>query len=373
MGEQMRRAILVVSAIAIAACHRQSPPPPPAPVVSFTVHAAAGEGDSLPYPVEVQARYSNALSFRVGGKLIERRVRLGDAVHQGEIVARLDASDAQKQAASARAALAAAEHRLQYAKQQLDRDQAQFAAQLIAENQLEQTEDAYSTALAARDQAADQQVIAENTRRYHALVADHDGLITSENADTGQVVSAGQAIYGLAWSDATDAVLDAAASDVSRMRVGQAATVTFPSLEGRSFPAKVREVAPAADPASRTYRVKLTLEDPASDVRLGMTGDATLAPATSGRSDSRFSIPATALFHQDKDPAVWLVRGNEIELKPVQVAKYGERAVIVAGGLSEGDVIVAAGVHTVFAGERVKPVKPLFADDNAGGGPGTKP
>src|SRR5262249_6572778 len=150
------------------------------------------------------------MSFRVPGKLIERRVRLGDTVRKGQVLARLDDIDAQKQAASAQAALDAAEHRLTYARQQLERDQAQAAHNLIATNQLEQTQDAFSAAAAGRDQAAAQWVVARNTLRYNTLMADHDGVITSENADTGQFVSAGQAVYGLAWSGDTDVILDAA-------------------------------------------------------------------------------------------------------------------------------------------------------------------
>src|SRR6202043_1802696 len=132
--------------------------------------------------------------------------------------------------------------------------------------------------LAAREQSAAQLVVARNTLRYNTLVVDHDGVITSENADTGQVVAAGQAIYGLAWSGDTDVTLDAAASDLGRIAVGQTASVTFPALPGRRFDARVREITPAADPQSRTYRVKLTLAQPGQVVRLGMSGDAILSP-----------------------------------------------------------------------------------------------
>src|ERR1700736_4882328 len=266
-----------LAVLALGACHRQAPPDAaPAIVLASPVHSdrGVGAGESMRYPVEAAARYSNAMSFRVAGKLIERKVRLGDAVHKGQVIARLDAVDAQKQAASAHAALDAGEHRLVFAKQQLDRDQAQFAQNLIAANQLEQTQDAYAAALAGRDQSAAQLVVARNTWGYNTLTADHDGVITSEDADTGQVVSAGQAVYGLAWSGDTDVILDAAADDLGRVVIGQTASVTFPALRGRRFEARVREVAPAADPQSRTYRVKLTLNEPGAAVRFGMTGDA---------------------------------------------------------------------------------------------------
>jgi RND family efflux transporter MFP subunit len=338
-------------------------------VVAGVVHPRAdAAADVIRYPAEVVARYSNFMSFRVAGQLIERDVRLGDRVRQGQVVARLEPSDAVKQSESARASLEAAEHRLLYAKQQLERDRAQAAQNLIATTQLEQTQDAYVAALAARDQATAQRTISVNALGYQSLKAEHDGFITSENADTGQVVSAGQQIYGLAWTGDTDVVLDAAASDLARIAVGQAATVTFPSLPGTQLHAHVREIAPAADPQSRTYRVKLTLLSPGKDVHLGMTGDVTLTPLAAvgvARASTDFEIPATALFHDGPAPAVWLIRSDStLELRRVAVLRYEEQSVVLGGGLNDGDNIVLAGVHTVYAGERVQAVKPLFAADS---------
>ena len=383
-------AATALAATALAGCHgKPAAQAPPAAVMALPVHAYSGAdgGRSLRYPIEAAARYSNIMSFRVAGKIVERTFRLGDAVHRGTVVARLDAADAEKQAAAARAALDAAEHRLTFARQTLDRDTAQFAQHLIAESALEQTQDAYSGARSARDQAADQWVVARNALQYHALVADHDGMITSENADTGQYIAAGQAVYGLAWTGDIDVDLDAAAADLGKMSIGQPAAVTFPALPGRSFAARVREVAPAADPQSRTYRVKLTLAggQGADAVRLGMTGDAVLAPASSDGASSggdhpagdsaraaaaatpMFKIPATAIFHQGGAPAVWVIRAADstLELRPVSVRTYTDRGAVVTGGLAEGDSLVLAGVHTVFAGQHVRAVKPLFADDGA--------
>lgn len=370
--------LLAAGSSLLAACHHAPPPAAPAALVlALPVHSDASNGTGVVHhPVEVTARYSNVISFRVPGKLIERRVRLGDPVKQGQVIARLDPLDAQKQEASAKAALAAAVHRLAYAQQQLDRDKAQSEQNLIAANQLEQTQDAFSAALAARDQAAAQWVVARNSLQYNTLAADHDGVITSENADTGQVVAAGQAVYGLAWTGDTDVILDAAESELGRISIGQAATVTFPALPNQQFAARVREIAPAADPQSRTYRVKLTMTQPAQAVRLGMTGDATLsavAPADGTDPPPTYTVPATALFHKDNGPAVWVVEGNSstLQLRPVKVGRYSDRDTLITAGLNEGDVVVLAGVHTVYAGERVNPVKPLFdGQDNIDGAAG---
>jgi membrane fusion protein, multidrug efflux system len=156
---------VVLAALALSACRQQAPlAAAPVPVVASRVHAdSEGDAGNLHYPVEAAARYSTVMSFRVAGKLIERRVRLGDPVHQGQVIARLDPIDAEKQVVGAQAVLDAAEHRLTFAKQQIDRDQAQFAQNLIAANQLEQTQDAYAAALAGREQAAAQLVVARNT------------------------------------------------------------------------------------------------------------------------------------------------------------------------------------------------------------------
>jgi len=358
-------ASLVALAGLLSGCHTHpAATPSPVAVVTYTVHAS-DDTDPPSYPAEVAPRYSNPLSFRVPGKVIARRVRLGDQVTAGEVLAQLDPTDQQRQVVSAKAALAAAAHRLHYAKQQLDRDQAQFSRELIAANQLEQTEDVYATALAARDQAAAELTVQENALRYHTLTADHDGVITSEDVDTGQVVSAGQPVYQLAWSGDVDIVIDVAARDASRIAIGQDARVALPSLDGQALDARVREMAPAADPQSRTFVVKLTLRDPPRSIRLGTIGEATLLPPE-GRTPAReIDIPSTALFHKGPRPAVWVLEGTQprLALRAVTVQSYRDRSVILTDGLRDGERIVAAGVHTVFVGERVTPFVDTFDAD----------
>jgi multidrug efflux system membrane fusion protein len=367
---QPRVGLALCVLLSLSACERHAPAAAPiSVVVALPIHAqTATASESLRFPAEVASRYTNVMSFRVAGKLLEREVRLGDSVRQGQILARLDPADAQQQCASAQSALDAAKHRLGFAQQQLDRDRAQDAQNLIAANQLEQTQDSFTAALDARDQAAAQLAIAQNALQYNTLRAEHDGVITSENADTGQVVAAGQAVYGLAWSGDTDVTIDAPESRLSAIAVGSQASVSFPALPNRHFEARVREIAPAADPQSRTYRVKLTLTPPDRDVRLGMTGEATLAPAAQQLSAapavnaSTFVVPATAIFHQGAKPAVWVVRPKDstLELRVVTTSRYDDRTATVIDGLRDGEQVVLAGVHTVYAGEPVHPVAPLF-------------
>src|SRR5579864_8985062 len=164
----------VLGALVLGACaKKQAAAAAPAVVLAEPVHAAsAGAAEARRYPVEVAARYSNPMSFRVPGKIVERTVRLGDTVRKGQVVARLDPADALKQEATARAALEAAEARLLFARQQLERDTAQSAKNLISTRDLEQTQDAFAAAKAAREQAADELVIAHDNAQYTTLVAD---------------------------------------------------------------------------------------------------------------------------------------------------------------------------------------------------------
>ncbi|HEX7935833.1 MAG TPA: efflux RND transporter periplasmic adaptor subunit [Paraburkholderia sp.] len=374
-----RRAVFALAAagvVALSACSKhEAAAPEPRPVVAVAVHADGNTSPVTSLPGEVQARYSTPLSFRVGGKIVERRVRLGDVVKNGQIVARLDPADAQKNAASAAAQLAAAQHGYTYAKQQLDRDEAQAKENLIAPAQLEQTTNAYASAAAQRDQAAQQAALSKDQLQYTTLVADHAGVITAEQADTGQNVSAGQAVYSLAWSGEVDVVCDVPESALAGLAPGQTANVTLGALPGRTFTARVRELSPAADPQSRTYRAKLTLDHPGPDVRLGMTADVALSPASASASASAsaegqhgfFLLPATALFHDGAQPAVWVVRAadNALELRRVTVARYNERTIVVSRGLKDGERVVLQGVHTVSAGEKVRAIAPLHPEDFA--------
>lgn len=359
--------LLVLGVAALAACGKQKEaPPPPRPVVSMTVHPDGG-GVGPTYPGEIEARNATPLSFRVNGKIIERSVRLGDSVKPGQTLARLDPADFEKNAASAQAQFDAAQHRLVFAKQQLDRDTAQSAASLIARAQLEQTQDAYASAAAQRDQAQQQLALAKNQLRYTQIVADHAGVITAENADTGQNVQAGQAVYQLAWTGDIDVVCDLPERAVAALHTGDIAQVTLGALPGRHYTARLRELAAAADPQSRTWRAKLTLEHADADVRLGMTANVAFAAPSEASASAVFTVPATALFHDGEAPAIWVVHApdNVLQLRRVRIARYDARTITVAGGLQDGERIVLQGVHTVHAGEQVRPVAPLHPEDFA--------
>jgi membrane fusion protein, multidrug efflux system len=362
-----RRALLPLALLgallALAGCGRKAPESTAGvPVIALPVQAADGQTGGR-FPGEIHARYEMPLSFRIAGQLASRAVNTGDVVKQGQALAQLDPKDAADQLSSAQAALAAAEHRLLFATQQRDRDEAQARQNLISQQQLEQTQDAYASALAGRDQAQQQLELARNQSRYTTLVADHDGVITSRQADVGQVLAAGQQVFGFAWSGEREVYVDVPESRIDGVAVGQGASMSLPALPGRTYAAHVREVSPSADAQSRTYQVKLTLEPSAAALPLGMTAEVALQARQTTAATVR--IPATALFHQDEHPAVWVVRpaDSTLELRPVAVLRYGERDVLIGAGLKPGERIVMQGVHTVAVGEKVAPIAPPHPED----------
>jgi membrane fusion protein, multidrug efflux system len=357
---------LAVAAAALAllpACSKHAAPAEPArAVIALPVQTVDG-ALAAQFPGEVHSRFEMPLSFRVAGQLLARSARLGDNVKKGQVLAKLDDADALKVQAQAAAAFDAAEHRLTFATQQRDRDEAQAAQNLISQLQLDQTRDAYASALAGRDQARQQLALAQAQLRYNTLLADNDGTITSEQAEVGQVLAAGQPVFGFAWSGERDVFFSVPEGQLAGVSIGQPATVTLVALPGKSYSGRVRDISPAADPQARTYRVKLALDTAGQQLPLGMT--AQVALSAKAQSGPLVRIAATALFHDKEQPAVWVVRPSDstLELRRVTVERYGERDVLVSAGLAAGERVVMQGVHAVAAGEKVEPVAPPHPED----------
>ncbi len=350
-----RLAAIACSTLVLAACGKHETDVVRQKQVSVVkVSASSGPGQ-WQVPGQVGAREETTLSFRTDGKIIERAVRVGDQVAKDQVLAQLDPVPARQGHDSAQAQLAAARKGLEFATSQRKRDQQQARAQLISRAQLEQSENAYAQAKAALTQAEQQAAQASDRLSYTKLKAMHAGVITAEHAQTGQNVAPGQPVYSLAWSEGKDVIGDIPERLLASVSVGQQASVRLNALPDQVFPATVREIAPAADPVSRTFRVKLTLDPGAVQARLGMTASIVFTYPDDEGAPPRFSLPATALFHDGDVPAVWLVQqpDSTLVLRQVTVISQGANTVEVSGDLKPGDMVVAQGVHTVSKGMKV--------------------
>jgi RND family efflux transporter MFP subunit len=362
--------LLALAAVcaALAACGAREPaepPPRPAPTVVVRPDAQAAGWTA---PGVIAAPESTPLSFRQAGLILRRHAGLGDAVRAGQVLAELDPGPWRQNLESAQAAQRAAREALDVAERQGRRDQAQGREGLIAQAQAEQTRGQLAQARARYEQASQALAHARDQMAYTRLAAGHEGVIVAEQASTGQNVAAGQSVYTLAWGDGLEAVVDLPARRVAGIEPGRMAEVEPVALPGVRLPARVREVARAADPATLGFRVKLRLDAPPPALRLGMTATVRFqAPEAAG---ARYTLPATALFHQGDRPAVWVVDAQgALAPRAVEVAAYGADTVTVSAGLEPGQVVLAQGAHTVSEGQRVEavPYRPRAAAPSGDG------
>lgn len=350
----MKVPIALVAAALLAGC--SGPPPaekPPRAVLVRTV-VDTGEAPSLSvYTGEVKARYEADLAFRIGGKIIERRVDVGARVQRGQVLARLDPLDAQLAANAAGAQVAAAEADTALARAELARSESLHARNFVSATALDSRRTALQAAEARLRQARAQAASAGNQAQYAALVSDHEGVVTAAPAEVGQVVAAGQAVLRVARPDEREVLIYLPESRIGGLQVGAPAMVRAWAQPGHDFPAQVREIAPAADAATRSYAVRVSVKGADAALPLGSTASVAFAAT----SDMQALLPLTAVTRNDDHATVWLVDESS-QLRPVEVqaGEYREDGVVIRAGLPPGARIVLTGVHRLVAGETVRAV-----------------
>ncbi len=333
----------------VAGCHEVVVPSKP-PVVKVQQVKFTETADEENYSGVVKGRYETNLSFQVGGKIISRNVQTGDIVHAGEILMTLDPKDIVEQSHSAAAQVSSAQAQLQLAKANLDRYTELFKSEAIAAAVLDQYKTQYDAALAAYDAAVAQARQSQNALEYTHLTANADGIISNVNAEIGQVVAAGQTVLTLVQTNEFDVVVDIPENKISSVQIGQRVTIKFWAT-GDAVVGNVREISPMADSASRTFTVKISLPD-VPNIRLGMT--ASVSPV-SENSSSAIILPLSAIYQTGDVAKVWLVDGDKVSLRQVEVSAFDENSVRVRG-LKSGDKVVVAGVHKLRDGQQVRTV-----------------
>jgi len=338
--------------VTLAACAGE-PPPEPAPRPVLVTRPGAPAAASSSFAGEVRAREESPLAFRVGGKLLERRVDVGDHVRAGDVLAVLDGGDLQAQARAAQARLSAAQAELGRARA----DQARFAElareQLVSRSTLDAHNAAAVAAQGQVDAARADLDLAGNQLGHGQLRAPADGVIAGREAEAGQVVGAGQTIFTLA-ADGPREIAFSLPEGAHGVELGQLVQVTLWSQPGRSWPGRIRELAPAADPASRTFAARATVEAPGATLQLGQSARVHLP----GDSAAALSLPLPALQRSGSTVAVFVVdpATSTLKLQPVRVARHGSDQVAISEGIGADDWVVAAGGHLLRAGQKVTPV-----------------
>jgi multidrug efflux system membrane fusion protein len=306
------------------------------------------------YAGEVRARYESVLGFRIAGKVQVRNVDVGARVRKGDVIAELEPQDAELALSSAQAQVAWAKADLALAKAELDRHAAMLQKKYISQALFDARQNAYDAAAARLKQAQAQAAVAANQAGYTALRADADGVITDVNIEAGQVVAAGQPVVTLAHDGDMEVAIDVPESRIAVFQPQQPVVVEIWAQDNARVAGTIRELAPEADATSRTYAVRVTLDD-ASKVQLGMTARVFL---NAGDAPQALLLPLAALHEKDGAPAVWVLdaRTRAVKLAPVKIGAYREDGVTIVEGLGPQQWVVAAGVHKLSEGQVVKPV-----------------
>jgi len=354
-----RTATLVVLAALLAACgNGEKVSQPPRPVLVARADAATGHGaDGLSaYAGEIRAREEAALSFRVGGKLVRRLVDVGDRVRKGDLLAELDPGDLRLQVEALQAELAAADAQLARARADHARTASLSRDQLVSRSALDQQTAALRAAEGQARAARAQFDLSRNQAAYSQLRAPQDGVVASRQVEAGQVVAAGQPVFGLAADGGREVAFALPESGIRDFKVGQAVVIELWSTQGERIPGRIREIAPAADPQARTYAARATLEGDAARVDLGQSARVYIPAALSGDA---LRLPLSALHRGDKGQAVvWTVdpKVNKARRVPVRIGPYAADGVAVLSGLKPTEWVVMAGGHLLHDGQPVLPV-----------------
>src|SRR6202140_1775887 len=350
-------ASLAFLAISLAGCNGTvaEKATPSRPVLVATVHYEA-ESPERSFVGTIKPRIETDMGFRVPGKVAKRLVKVGQTVDVGQPLATLDEVDLKLQAEQADAEFHAATGVLAQAAAAEQRARDLRAKGWATDAQLDQAKAAGDEARARLNRAQRSVELTNNSLSYATLAADTRGVVTATLIDAGQVVASGQTAIRVARFAEKEAVVAIPETLLGRAKDG-AATVTLWSEPNKKYAAKLREIAPAADPATRTYLAKFSLPGAGENVSLGMTATLTLADPLTERVAR---LPLSALYNQGGDPSFYVVDATgDVARKPVAVKSYESNNVVISGGVEEGAKIVALGVQKLDPAEKVRVVSSL--------------
>jgi RND family efflux transporter MFP subunit len=346
-----RLVALAAIAALLAGCSAPADPPPPAlrTVSAITVTATElGSTGTLAGEIRAQRQYD--LAFRTSGRIIERLAEVGDHLTTGQVLARLDPQDLEANAALAAASVSAAEAQVEQASATFTRVEALFKQGLTTRARFDQARTSLESAKAVLTAAQSQKAAADEAVTYAELRAASSGIVLARNAEAGQVVGSGQAVYTIAEDGPRDAVFDVFHAALQGVATNIPVTIALLADPTITATGHVREISPTINTASGTIRVKVGLDADAAALPLGATVTGSIPlPSTPG-----FAVPWSALFRDGNGPAVWVADASgSVSLKPVTVARYSSDSVVIAEGLSDGDKVVIGGTQLLRPGEIV--------------------
>jgi RND family efflux transporter MFP subunit len=346
-------AILLLAPLVLTACqkHEEAAAPEVRPVRTITVEKSEA-GTPVSMTGRIEAKDEVNLAFRIAGRLQENNLRQGDRVEAGQVVARLEPQNEENTLRSAEAAYAAAQAALTQAQNHFDRQDTLLRQGWTTRANHDQALKGLQTAQAQVDAAQAQLKSAHDLVSFTQLEVDAPGVVTAVGPRAGAVVQAGQMIATLARKEGRDAVFDVSGQLLRAAPPDPEVTVRLPSDASVVAHGRVREVAPQADPVTRTFEVRVGLTDPPPAMLLGA--------AVTGQMEMQATpvvdIPASALTRVNQHPAVWVVDPANMTVSPrnIEVLRFDPGTIAVSSGLDTGEIVVTAGVQALYPGQKVR-------------------
>ncbi len=334
-----------------AADTKNSKAEPPRPV-RFVQVGMSSLSDISYLPGEVRPRFEQRYGFRVPGKISRRLVDVGQEVKAGQVLAVLDSQDVLPaiNAQAAQVDVAKTDFKLQQSelkRQQELRDKG-FVSGAALERQAASSEASDARVKAALSQLAS----AQNGLNFQTLRADKAGVVMAVDAEAGSVVAAGQSVVRVAQLGEKEIIVNVPERAVGLLKTAKGFAAQFDALPGKIYAAKLRELSPAADPASRTYAAKLSIVNADDALKLGMSATVRLDLGAA----QVIVVPNTALYTRDSVTRVWLVdRGSEtVKAVEITTGESTNEGVSVVSGLKPGDLVVTAGANLLQVGQKVR-------------------
>lgn len=344
---------LLVPCVMLAACNEEPETAAPEirPVRTVTVEKSESAAPVV-LTGRIEALDEASLGFRLSGRMIERTINVGDRVQAGQLLARLEPQNELNALRSAKADLAAAQAKLTQVSNHFDRQETLLSQGWTTRANFDQAKREMQTAEAQVESAEAQSEAAHDQVSFTELKADAEGVVTAVGAKPGEVIQAGQMIVRLARQGGRDAVFDVPAQVLRSAPSDPLINVRLTDDATVSTTGRVREVAPQADPVTRTFEVKVGLTDPPEAMRLG----ATVTGTVQMDAVPTIEIPASALTNFNGNPAVWVVDPTTLTVatRNVEVLRFDPATVTVSQGLDKGDVVVTAGVQALRPGQKVR-------------------
>jgi membrane fusion protein, multidrug efflux system len=349
---RLRLSLVLLAAMGLAACSRHEPAPEPVRSVKVITVGVDTFQSGHEFAGEVKPRVESRLGFRVAGKIVKRQAEMGQRVKAGTVLAQLDPRDYQLAADAARAQVAAALTNRDLAAADFRRYKALRDQNFISGAELERRETTLKAAQAQLEQAQAQLASQGNQAGYANLVADVSGVVTAVEAEPGQVVTAGMTVVRIAQDGPRDVVFSVPEDKVVAMKPGSDVSVRI-WANNTDLAGKVREVSASADPVTRTYPIKVSLDEKASPP-LGAT--VYVSPQALSLAGTKvIKLPTSALRKEGQGTAVWVLDKSTMTVKsqPVQIATADGNEAVIASGLVPGMLVVSAGVHVLSPGQKV--------------------